>query len=339
MTLTTRMDGKATSANQLIYSDIESRKVLQFFLRSPRTLISPEILATDEIGYPQLKSIVTFSAAETENLLSRMAEAKLLVADLADKVPGCPECGTPQLSTRYLCPKCFNYDIARSYLYEHLRCGRIASDDTFKKGDQLVCPKCQTALHNYGVEYRAVGAWYKCNNCDESFNAPTHSHICRPKRHQFTADRARLVPIYQYRLNLDALGEIRREVLVYSDAVIMLEDAGLTALAPQELLGKSGQPQLFDIVATVKGRWSGTKTIAIDVVIAEPAVSPEAVRAFATKVKDVKPSESYLITVPGLTDEARNLAKKLKLAFIEGGSLKEATTTLLSTGTFKDLGK
>ena len=180
-----------------IYADLNARKILQLMLRSARTPITPEILPTDEIHYPQLKGILEEKPTAIVDLLSRMVSANALAADLVDKAPACPECGSSEISTRYTCPKCFNFDIARSFLFEHLKCGQVASDGTFRKGDQLVCPKCQAVLHNFGVEYRAVGAWYECLNCKESFNAPGSSHFCRPMRHQFSMDRTRLVSIYQ----------------------------------------------------------------------------------------------------------------------------------------------
>lgn len=321
-----------------IYADLNARKILQFMLRSSRTPITPEILPTDEISYPQLKGVIDASPVATVELLTRMVDARVLVADLADKAPACPECGSHEVSTRYTCPKCFSYDISRSFLYEHLKCGKVANDDAFKKGDKLVCPKCQGVLHNFGVEYRAVGAWYRCGSCSESFNAPAHSHFCRPRRHQFAMDRARLVSIYQYRLNPDTLADVRKEVLMFNDAVTMLESLGLTVLSPHELPGKSGQPQPFDIVTTLKGgRWSGDKTVTIDVITSTESVSLEQVRDFAAKTKDVKTSESYLIAVPVVSEDARTLAKNLRLSVVEGASVKEAMTTLLSRDTFKGL--
>jgi hypothetical protein len=334
MTLTTHLDTKPSTANREIYSDPKTGKILQLLIRSPRTPLTPEILPTDELRYPQLEAL---GPDATLDVLSTMVEAKVLVADLVDKIPACPECGSPQVSTRYVCPKCFSYDIARSYLFEHLKCGKVADDQTFRKGQQLICPKCQTVLHNFGVEYRAVGAWYKCANCNESFNMPSLAHYCRPKHHQFATDRTRLVPVYQYRLNPDLLGEIRREVLMYTELVTTLEGLGLTVQAPQSLPGKSGQPQSFDVVVTKGGRWGGSKTIAIDIITSESKADSETVRSFATKVREAKPSESYLIVVPALDDDAKSLAKNLKVTLVEAASLKETTTTLLSLGSFKDL--
>jgi predicted RNA-binding Zn-ribbon protein involved in translation (DUF1610 family) len=335
MTLTTSVENEAPEST--IYTNPDARKILQFLLRSPRTVVTPEIVPTDEIQYPQLVPVVQLNSPELLELLSQMVEAGVLVADKADKAPACPECGSHQVSTRYVCPKCFNYDISRSFLYEHLKCGKVAGDDTFRRGAQLICPNCHAVLHNFGVEYRAVGAWYKCGNCNESFNEPMHSHFCRPRRHQFATDRARLVPIYQYRLNPTALASIKKETLLYTEAITTLESLGLTVIAPGELPGKSGQTLPFDIVTPTKGHWGGSKTVAIDVVMTNESLPAETVREFAAKAKDAKGSECYLIAVPGLKQDARTLAKNLRLTVIEAPSLKEAMTTLLSRDTFKGL--
>jgi predicted RNA-binding Zn-ribbon protein involved in translation (DUF1610 family) len=333
MTLTT-LDLKAVPQSREIYSDPQARKILETLIRSPRMILAPKILPTDDIQYPQLDSALG-TASDVEELLSRMVSSGVLVSDTVDQTIRCPECGSRQISTRYKCAKCYSVNITRSFLYEHLKCGKVAGDEVFRKGEQLICPKCQTVLNNFGIEYRVVGAWYKCQDCGESFNVPAHSHFCRPNRHQFNPERVRLSPIFQYRLNPNNLAAIRKEVLVYSEALTMLEDFGFTLFAPHDLLGRSGEPQTFDIVAKSKGRWGGDKTIAVDVMNSATPLSAESVRTFATKVKEARPSESYLVAVPGLDDEAKATAEKLRVNFVVGPSIKEATAALLNLGTFK----
>jgi len=322
---------------QEIYSDPETRRILQFLLRNITVVISPQALPTDEVTYPQLQSILGEHAAEADSILARMAAAGVLIETLADKMPSCPECDSKQVSTRYLCPQCFSFDITRSFLFEHLKCGKVASDDTFRKGSEYVCPKCQTVLHNFGVEFRAIGAWYKCNRCNNSFNATVHSHFCRPKHHQFTPDRARLIPIYEYKINTRILNEIRNQVLVYGDLISFLEDSGLAVLAPHALAGKSGEPKTFDLVVTSKGRWGGQKTVAMDVTQSESETGQEVVREFAAKVRDAKPTASYLVVIPRLSDDARDLARNLKLTVVEASSLKEAMSPIQDLPVIKEL--
>lgn len=329
------MEVKPSLQSREIYSDPQARKVLEALVRRPRTVIAPEILPTDDLHYPALESVLGV-VSDAEELLSRMVASGVLVADMVDQTIQCPDCGSRQVSTRYMCGKCYSTNIARSFLYEHLKCGKVAGDDVFRKQGQLICPKCQSVLHNFGVEYRVVGAWYKCNVCSESFNVPVHSHFCRPNRHQFNLERVRLSTIFQYRLNPDNITEVRKEVLVYSEALTILETLGFTLNAPHDLVGKSGEPQTFDIVANSKGRWGSDKTIAIDIASSATPLGPEVVLEFAAKVKEAHPNESYLIAVPGLTDEAKGTAQKLRVNLVEGPSIKEATTALMNHGSFRD---
>ncbi len=273
---------------------------------------------------------------EADSILARMAAAGVLIEALADKVPACPECNSKQVSIRYLCPQCYGFDITRSFLFEHLKCGKVASDDTFRKGSEYVCPKCQTVLHNFGVEFRAIGAWYKCNRCNNSFNATVHSHFCRPKHHQFTPDRARLIPIYEYKINMQILNEIRNQVLVYGDLISFLEDSGLTVMAPHTIPGKS-EPRTFDLVITSKGRWGAQKIIVMDVINSESEIGSDYLREFAAKVRDTKPAASYLVASPKLTDEARDVSRTLKLTIVEAPSLKEAMSTIRELPEIKEL--
>jgi len=125
---------------------------------------------------------------------------------------------------------------------------------------------------------------------------------------------------------------------MYNEAITLLESLGLPVQAPGECPGKSGQAQPFDIVTIVKGgRWGGSKTVAMDVIVSNESLPVDVVRDFSAKAKDARAAESYLIAVPGLNEEARTLAKSVRLSVIEGPSLKEAMTTLLSQDTFKGL--
>ena len=202
----------------------------------------------------------------------------------------------------------------------------MGNEESFKKGDEIICPKCQAVLHNFGVEYRAVGVWYECNSCKNSFNKPNHVHYCRPNRHQFSPDRVNLIPVYKYELNRSAIDEIRKQILVYAGAVTFLENLGSTVKAPYCLPGKSGEPQPFDIVFTLpkKGWRSEERVVAIDVVVSTSPAGIDIVKNFAAKVKEAKPTDSYLIAVPGLSDEARSLAKNLRVGYFEGSTLNEA---------------
>jgi len=326
--------------SQDIYNNPQARKILEYLIWNAGTILSPTVLPTDEIAYQQIENILgkeAFPMEKLSRLLKAMTEAKVLLVELVDKIPTCPTCGSSQVSTRYICPHCFTFDITKTFLFEHLKCGKVGSSDEFAKDDKIICPKCQTVLYDFGVQYRSVGAWYKCNRCGHSFNSPSHSHFCRPKHHEFASDGVQLVSLFQYRINPETIEQIKLKVLLYAEAITELENLGLALFAPYSLQGKSGQTQTFDIVVKQsKKGWRGEeKTLVIDIRIDKAPIATEAVKNFHGKVKDVKPTESWLITVPGLDPEATTLIQNLNLSHAEGATLREAIQVLLEKSSVK----
>jgi len=103
------------------------------------------------------------------------------------------------------------------------------------------------------------------------------------------------------------------------------------------LLGRSGETQSFDIVLKQRKKgWRGEeKTTVIDINIDKQPTGTETVKAFYSKVKDVRPSESWLITVPGLDPEADSLIRNLSLSHAEGATLLEAMQVFLDKSDVK----
>ena len=88
---------------------------------------------------------------------------------------------------------------------------------------------------------------------------------------------------------------------------------------------------------TSKGRWGAQKTIVMDVINSESGIESDYVREFAAKVRDAKPTVSYLVALPKLTDDARDVSKNLKLTIVEASSLKEAMSSIRELPAIKEL--
>lgn len=131
MTVTSQLKEEEPSG---IYAKPEARKILEYLLANVQTALQPSFLANDELVYRQVDTILGEAPPDAVGLLSEMASAGALLAELVDKAPACPECGSKQLSTRYACPQCSSYDINRTYLFEHLKCGKVGNEESFKKG-------------------------------------------------------------------------------------------------------------------------------------------------------------------------------------------------------------
>jgi hypothetical protein len=146
-----------------------------------------------------------------------------------------------------------------------------------------------------------------------------------------------LEPLFQYRINPENLEQIKLKVLVYAEAITQLENLGLTVFAPHSLLGKSGQTQIFNIVLKQRKKgWRGEeKTFVIDIAINKEPTGTDTVKSFNAKVKDVRPTEGWLITVPGLSPEADSLIRNLGLSHAGGATLLEAIQILLDKSDVK----
>ena len=139
-----------TPVPQDIYNNPRARKILEYLIWNAGTILSPTVLPTDEIAYQQVEDILGKESLPTEKLnrlLKTMTEAKVLVVELVDKIPTCPTCGSSQVSTRYICPHCYTFDITKTFLFEHLKCGKVGSSDEFAKDDKIICPNYAAPPH------------------------------------------------------------------------------------------------------------------------------------------------------------------------------------------------
>jgi len=73
----------------------------------------------------------------------------------------------------------------------------------------------------------------------------------------------------------------------------------------------------------------------IDIRIGKTPIGSELVKQFNAKVKDVKPTESWLISVPGLNEEASTLIRNVNLQHVEGATLLEAVETFQAKSNVK----
>ena len=119
------------------------------------------------------------SNVKIEPILEEIAETGVLVKELHDKMVLCPKCNSHHTTTRYNCPYCNSFNIEKSSLIEHVKCGYMDVEQKFRKEKKLVCPKCGGELNKADFDYKKAGVWCKCNNCEKNFDIPTPSHFCR----------------------------------------------------------------------------------------------------------------------------------------------------------------
>jgi hypothetical protein len=278
--------------------------------------------------YPQVEEIVA-EASQVEPLLKRLVESGVLDRTLYDKVIVCPKCGSTNISFRYCCPFCKSFDIQKSSLVEHIKCGYMDLEANFRQGNKYVCPKCHSEMRKIDVDYRKAGVWCTCYSCSKSFDIPLSEHFCRKCNATSTFEEASLREIYSYTLSRDLNTDDFQSLFLAAPVKELLEREGLNVRSPASLKGKSGANHSFDIVATTGNSDAPQKLIVVDLATSSgDTVSEQPVIALFAKIFDVAPEKAYLIAIPRLNENGKRMAELYNIKVIEAENSKEATKFL-----------
>ena len=263
--------------------------------------------------YPLIDEI-TGGDSNSNDFLQKLFEGGVLTRKLYDKTIYCPSCNSSNVSLHYTCPHCKSFDIKKSALIEHIKCGYIDTEDHFQKGDKLICPRCNKELITPDVDYHKAGVWCTCNQCTKSFDIPVPSHFCRECKEKFIFDEAVYKDVYSYSLTPEAAKEANLGWIMICPIMEFLDEHGFTVKSPGVLNGKSGTRHRFDLTAVS----AETKnTTAIDIVTSDDIVSEQSVISMFAKVFDVNPEKACLVAIPKMNESGKRLATLYKIDVIE----------------------
>lgn len=252
------------------------------------------------ITYPILQELFpTKSSKEMIHFLDELTAAGILKSKLLDKVIICPTCGSPSVYSKYNCPRCSSFDIGKTVIIEHIRCGFIGSKDKFQNGDILICPKCKNIVTDN--DYRKIGTSFECKSCGTRFEAPRMSHKCNSCEDVFTYKEARYDPIYEFELSEDTKRTVAKGTLPLTSIIATLRENGFEVGSKRELLGKSGATHTFDVVASKGG----------SLVVGNFAFEPkeEDIIGLFAKKYDVDPTFTLLIALTPPTKDEETVSK------------------------------
>jgi len=276
--------------------------------------------------YETVETIVGDSS-KAEAFLNKLYEAEILKRELHDEVIFCPKCNSAGISVRYCCPYCKSFNIKKSSLIEHVKCGYMDVEENFQKDDKLICQKCHDELRKSDVDYRRAGIWCTCKDCSKSFDIPVVKLFCRDCHEDFTFENALIKDVYTYALKEEAKKEAAGGWVLISPISEFLVQNGFEVKSPAFLKGKSGANHMFDIVAS-RGENAKRITVVDLATSTDNIISEQPVIALFAKIFDVSPDTAYLIAMPKLNDNARKMAELYNIQAIEAKNQKEAIDNL-----------
>jgi hypothetical protein len=316
-----------------LYRDHNVQILLSKFLSGELATLEPVYDSQTGYHYPEVESIVG-EESQVEPFLNKLQAAGVLEKKLYDKTIFCPKCSSANVSIRYCCPFCKSFDIQKSSLLEHVKCGYMDIEANFRKGDKHVCPKCHETMSKIDVDYRKAGIWCTCNNCSKSFDIPAPAHFCRSCHANSTFEEASLKDVYSYTLKENVTAETSLNWLLTAAIREFLRKEGLTVQSPALVKGKSGAKHSFDIVAYHGDK--SPKLIVVDLAMSTGnVVSEQPVIALFAKIFDVSPEISFLVAIPKLSENGKKMAELYKIRAIEAKNQEEAIAALtesLNTG-------
>jgi len=309
-----------------LYRDRNVQVLLSKFLSGELETLEPVYDPKTGYHYPVVEAIVG-EASQVEPFLSKLHAAGVLEKKLYDKIIFCPKCSSADVSIRYCCPFCKSFNIQKSSLLEHVKCGYMDIEENFREGDNYVCPKCHEAMTKIDVDYRKAGIWCICEDCSKSFDIPVPAHFCRNCHANSTFEEVLIKDVYSYTLNENVKAESSLSWFLAAAIRELLIKEGLTVESPGLLKGKSGANHSFGIVA-YRGD-EPQKAIVVDLAMStENVVSEQPVIALFAKIFDVSPERAYLIAIPELSENGKKMAELYKIRAIEAENQEEAIASL-----------
>jgi len=309
-----------------IYKDRNTQVFLSKFLSGEISELKPVYDPKIGYRYPIVEAIIG-DASNTEDFLNRLYEAQILERRLYDKIIYCPRCSSANVSVHYSCPYCKSFNIQKSSLIEHIKCGYMDVEENFRKRNKLVCPKCHEELKKSDVDYRMAGIWCTCKNCDKSFDIPVTAHFCRDCHANSTFEDAVIKDVYAFSLKEEVKEEAAVGWVVIAPIREFLQEHGFEVESPAFLKGKSSANHMFDIAA-YKGDVTRKVTVIDLASSTENAVPEQPVIALFAKIFDVSPDNAYLIAIPKMSENGKKMAELYNIKVIEAENQKEAIKAL-----------
>jgi hypothetical protein len=308
--------------------DRNSQVLLSKFLSGEIRKLEPVYDSQCGYRYPVIEEILG-DASQVDSFLSKLSDSGVLEKTLFDKVILCPKCGSSNISFRYCCPFCKSFDIQKSSLVEHIKCGYMDLEANFRQGDKYFCPKCHEEMRKIDVDYRKAGVWCTCSNCSKSFDIPVSEHFCRNCSVTSTFEEASIKEVYSYSLSKDFKAESCQGLFLAAPIQEFLTKEGLTVRSPASLKGKSGAKHSFDIVAHKGTVDAPKKVIVVDLATSTgDVVSEQPVISLFAKIFDVSPERAFLITIPRLSENGKKMAELYNIHAIEAKNQDEAIASL-----------
>ncbi len=211
------IDGAALSVNDV---DRAAALIKEFHRR--RREIHPDFFHSDDLGEKLLARIAVaggvlkaFHAPEAREFAGhavcldpeaiqtetqKLTAAGYLATVFFDRLHACPQCGSSRLIVREECPKCRSANLSEEPYLHHFKCAYQGPESDFRRGEDLVCPKCRRALTHFSVDYDKPGFISLCAACGNAASELIVGFACVDCGSRAAADAVETRDVFSFEL-------------------------------------------------------------------------------------------------------------------------------------------
>jgi len=247
------------------------------------------------------------------DFLNQLTTSDILKKQFFEMVAACPKCESTTLTSHYYCPKCKDNNIIKTSLTEHVTCGHIDERIKFKNDK---CPRCGENLE--ANNYRNMGRWYLCRNCEEKTVKPSFKFHCRKCNKEFSIEESKLLEISKFSLNPTRRTEIKKRVASFEKISKMLKELGFAVELPGLIMGEKSEMQHHFTLVARKMVEDEEFIITLDHVVRETEIKSSEVILYVYKTSEVKVNLPIFIGINKVSDEAKKIAQGHQILLLEG---------------------
>lgn len=313
----------SSSAVGKFVKNIKLTKFVLAVMNLPEKKILPEINPSQPLGYSYPLANEYFGAAARE-LLEEMAADGLFEKEFIAKEVGCPRDQSINLSLKRHCPRCDATNLNKEELLEHISCGYVGPESSFKERS---CPKCKKKLAKVGVDYVKHGQQFVCQVCGHFFQEPVMKAICLRDKNVFLFAEAKEVNLYAYKMTKHLQDEITKVLDQQKFIRDKICELGFTVNSPARVKGRAGVEQEFFLTAE-SGRGFLKITVIVEL-LSNTEIKAADILTLYAKAIDINAHGILVGAVPRMSEEAKAIASSYNIAFVEGEDLISLTEKLV----------
>ena len=180
-------------------------KMYDMIRKDPDKVFIPEFSSDKGYHVPEIVDTLEVSPKASLELLDEFAKSGILEKTFLDVNVKCPFCRSSDIKENFICTKCGGKNLTKGTALQHYKCNHMDFEQNFK---DHICPKCGKELKQVGVDYRKVGIFYQCRDCQEFMGEPNRNYSSHECQKDFTLEESVWEDVYSYKPNRAKLKEL-----------------------------------------------------------------------------------------------------------------------------------